>query len=341
MLQTAPRTSEVTEHTVDQPLWPPLTTGTRLKHMRRALTLLIGAVVACGLAGAASSTSRDVWAQLHRPLHIPHIAPGSPCPASPPDTTVDFRSYGVGQGYGPGPAYPIFLNRPDHAQLDFNYPSDGIFAGDPWGGQKVLWFLRPGYGDRVLVRGRELDGRYRIRFGEEPSPYLPDEMRIAAMGDHPSTTRLRTGGCYGYQIDGPSYSRVAVFDAKLRCLAKTVDGDKVRAGPFTGFIAPQYDVVDGRFRLHVGGFRDRATGLSQKIPWYLPHSYRVGTFLFVHGQRLSPPGAAFTQRLAEGGSPDPAQHVFPSILRPPSAGCWRLSFRTRYVRGYLVVRVDG
>ena len=131
MLQTAPRTSEVTEHTVDQPLWPPLTTGTRLKHMRSALTLLIGAVVACGLAGAASSTSRDVWAQLHRPLHIPHIAPGSPCPASPPDTTVDFRSYGVGQGYGPGPAYPIFLNRPDHAQLDFNYPSAGIFAGDP------------------------------------------------------------------------------------------------------------------------------------------------------------------------------------------------------------------
>ena len=50
--------------------------------------------------------------------------------------------------------------------------------------------------------------------------------------------------------------------------------------------------------------------------------------------------AGFTQRLAEAGSPDPDQHVFPSILRPPSAGCWRLAFRTRFVRGYLIVQVD-
>src|SRR2546422_2859705 len=105
--------------------------------MRRALAILIGVGVACGLAGAASSTSRDVWEQLHRPLHIPHIAPGSACPASSPDTTVDFRSYGVGQGYGPGPAYPIFGNGEDRAKVDFNYPPDGVFAGDLWGGQKV------------------------------------------------------------------------------------------------------------------------------------------------------------------------------------------------------------
>jgi hypothetical protein len=174
----------------------------------------------------------------------------------------------------------------------------------------------------------------------EPSPYLPDEMRIAAAGDHPSTTRLRTGGCYGYQIDGPSYSRVIVFDANLRCLAARVEGDRVHAGPFTGFVSPPYDVVDGRFRLRVGAFRDRATGLSQKIPWFLPRSYRVGAFLVVDGRRLAPPGPAFTQRLAEAGSPDPDQHVFPSILRPPSAGCWRLAFRTRFVRGYLIVQVD-
>jgi hypothetical protein len=310
--------------------------------MRRALTLLIGAGVACGLAGAASSTSHDGWTQLHRPIHIPHIAPGSPCPASPPDTSFDFRSYGVGQGYGPGPAYPVFGRNPepDHAGLEFDYPGASLY-GAGWSGQKVLWFLRPGYGDRVLVRGRQLDGPYRVRFGLT-GPFLPpDELRISGAGGHASTTRLRTGGCYGYQIDGPSYSRVIAFDAKLMCLAKPVHGAEVHAGPFSGFIAPQYDVVDGRFRLHVGAYRDRATGLSQKIPWYLPHSYRVGAFLFVHGQRLAPPGEAFTQRLAEAGSPDPAQHVFPSIIRPPSAGCWRLSFRTRYVRGYLVVRVDG
>jgi hypothetical protein len=310
--------------------------------MRRALALLIGAGVACGLAGAASSTSRDAWTPLYRPLNIPHIRAGQSCPASPPDTSFDFLSYGVGQGYGPGPAYPVFGGNPepDHAGLEFDYPGTSLY-GAGWSGQKVLWFLAPGYGDRVLVRGRQLDGPYRVRFGLT-GPFLPpDELRISGAGGHPSTTRLRTGGCYGYQIDGPSYSRVIVFDAKLRCLAKRVDGDKVHAGPFTGFVARQYDVVDGRFRLRVGAYRDRATGLSQKIPWFLPHSYRVGTFLVIHGRRLAPPGGAFTQRFAEAGSPDADQHVFPSTLRPPSAGCWRLTFRTRYVRGYLVVRVDG
>ena len=310
--------------------------------MRRALAILIGAVVACALAAAASSTSRDVWQQLHRPLKIPHIPPGQPCPASPPDTSFDFRSYGVGQGYGPGPAYPVFGRNPepDHAGLEFDYPAPSLY-GAGWSGQKVLWFLRPGYGDRVLVRGRRLDGPYRLRFGLV-GPFLPpDELRISGPGGHPSTTRLRTGGCYGYQIDGPSYSRVIVFDAKLRCLARRVEGIRVHAGPFTGLVDSRFDAVDGRFRLHVGPYRDRSTGLTQKIPWFLPRSYRVGPFLDIHGRRLAPPGGAFTQRLAEAGSPDSKQHVFPSTLHPPSAGCWKLAFRTRFVRGHLVVRVDG
>jgi hypothetical protein len=308
--------------------------------MARALAILIGAGVACALAGAASSTTRDVWERLHRPLHIPHIQPGDPCPVSGPDTSVDFQSYGVGQGYGPGPAYPIFAGRPERALLEFRYPPDGVFAGDSWGGQKVLWFLRPGNGDRVLVRGRELGGSYRVRFGLEPSPFVPDEMRIAASGDHPSTTRLRKGGCYGYQIDGPTYSRVIVFRAKLTCLAVRVNGREVRAGPFTGLVDPRYDVADGRFRLHVGDYRDRATGLSQKIPWFVPRTYRVGNSLVVRGRRLAPPAGSFAQTFRRAWASTRGEQVFPSGLHPPSAGCWRLSFRAGAVRGYLVVRVD-
>jgi hypothetical protein len=155
----------------------------------------------------------------------------------------------------------------------------------------------------------------------------------ALAGAASSTTRdLRQGAGYG---------RVIVSDASLRCLAKRVDGDKVHAGPFTGLIDPDYDVVGGRFRLHVGAYRDRATGLAQKIPWFLPSSYRVGVFMVVHGRRLAPRPGAFTQRFPEAGSSDPDQHVFPSVLRPPRPGCWRLTFSSGRATGSLLVRIDG
>jgi hypothetical protein len=127
--------------------------------------------------------------------------------------------------------------------------------------------------------------------------------------------------------------------SSFTCLATSVRGEYVHAGPFAGAVTPEYDVVNGRFRLHVGAWRDRSTGLTQKIPWFLPGKYRVGVYLVVHGTRLAPAGGSFTARLPEAGSLDPSQHVFPSILKPPKPGCWCLSFKTRLVQGRLIVRV--
>jgi hypothetical protein len=307
--------------------------------MRRVLAFVVSSAGVLAVAGAAFSSSEDVWKALRRPLHIPHIAAGAACPASSADTSFDFRSFGIGQGYGPGPAYPLFPYAPDRASLDFDYPPsrESDLHGSKWSGQKVLWFLLPDNGDRVLVRGRQLDGPYGVRFGLAPTPAR--ELRLTGSRDHASTTRLRAGGCYGYQIDGPDYSRVVVFQANLRCLAASLDGNRVHAGPFTGFISPKYDVVEGRFRLHVGEYRDRTTGLSQKIPWFLPHAYRVGGSLIVRGTRLAPPGRTFSESLQEAGSPDPDQHVFPSAFAPPASGCWKLTFKTGRVTGSLVVLV--
>jgi hypothetical protein len=122
------------------------------------------------------------------------------------------------------------------------------------------------------------------------------------------------------------------------CRATPVHGSYVHAGPFAGGIDPDYDIVNGGFRLHVGPWRDRLMGLSQKIPWFLPGKYRVGVFLVVRGTRLAPAGGSFTARLPEAGA-DPGQHVFPSTLSPPKPGCWRLSFQTRLTHGRLIVRV--
>jgi hypothetical protein len=127
--------------------------------------------------------------------------------------------------------------------------------------------------------------------------------------------------------------------SSFTCTATPVRGLYVHAGPFSGAIDPDYDIVDGRFRLHVGAWRDQSTGETQKIPWFLPSRYRVGVYLVIRGTRLAPAGGSFTARLPEAGSLDPSEHVFPSTLKPSKPGCWRLSFQTRLVQGRLIARV--
>jgi hypothetical protein len=69
---------------------------------------------------------------------------------------------------------------------------------------------------KVFVRGGRLDHPGRVRFDRGKVPAL--EMRIRKGNgprDRPSYTRLRGPGCYAYQIDGATFSRVIVFGAEL------------------------------------------------------------------------------------------------------------------------------
>lgn len=124
--------------------------------------------------------------------------------------------------------------------------------------------------------------------------------------------------------------------AAPKCLATPVEGNKVRAGGFVGYIAPTYDDVEGRFRLHVGSFRDRAIGLSQKIPWFAnPRAGTAGS-LAVVGTRLGPrPLRQFRQSFRSS-----SRRVFPTIISPPLPGCWRLEFTSGRVQGSLVALVN-
>jgi hypothetical protein len=126
--------------------------------------------------------------------------------------------------------------------------------------------------------------------------------------------------------------------ASAGCAATPVEDGVVHAGPYIGLIDRATDIVDGRFALRVGAYRNADMSLSQKILWKLPRSYRVGTVLAVTGRRITPSPATFRQRLPEATS-DPAFHFFPSIIRPTKAGCWRLNFRSGPTYGSLVVLV--
>ncbi len=98
-------------------------------------------------------------------------------------------------------------------------PSEGNWYPSDWGGEKLGWIVAPPYRGPVLIRGRQLDGPNLVRFDEGSLP--PAELRIPAGGVKSSggfregggSIRLRAPGCYAWQVDGTSFSRVIVFRA--------------------------------------------------------------------------------------------------------------------------------
>jgi hypothetical protein len=190
----------------------------------RRLAVAVGAIaVAAVLSGPAGA---GVWKKLHRPLHIPQIAPGATCPTTPKTGPLPSGFSGTA-AFGPGPVYPGFFSGPagPEAVVPFAYPppAGSPLAGSQWSGQKVPWMRSPRYHGPVLIRGRQLDGPYHLRFGGL-ALVPPTELKIAGWGRstgapgwgfRASTTRLRAPGCYGYQIDGLTFSRVIVFRAVL------------------------------------------------------------------------------------------------------------------------------
>ena len=153
-----------------------------------------------------------------RPLHIAQLRAEYPCPNSRPRTiSPDF-----GPGLGDGPVYHIGFS---NGVLRFSYPppKDSLFARSQWGGQKVLWVSDPAYDGPILIRGRQMDGPNQLRFGEGSAAIL-QELAFGAHGagnltdlwrNFPSYTRLRSPGCYAYQVDGDGFSDTVVFRAAV------------------------------------------------------------------------------------------------------------------------------
>ena len=144
----------------------------------------------------ASGCSGSVPTALRRALRLPHIASGAPCPAS----------------RGNGPVKPL-----GSAPLALT-----PFIGSAWRGGRVTWTSARSYTGPVLIRGAELGGPGALGFGEGRVPY--DELQLLASGmgagsppgggrEWLSFTRVRSPGCYGYQVDGTSFSTVIVFRA--------------------------------------------------------------------------------------------------------------------------------
>jgi hypothetical protein len=187
-----------------------------------AVSLALGISFTTTCLAAASSSDAVRWAVLRRPLHLPVVAPGSPCPVSRVDrhlTWARIHIFGA-SGIGPGPVYPGL----GATSGLLNVTKDTQY-GSQWQGQKVFWYVAPSYRGRVLIRGKRLDGRGWLGFNGTRAPR--DELRIEPYDTVswsgqprysrgiPSGVRALSSGCYGAQMDGTTFSRVVVFEVEL------------------------------------------------------------------------------------------------------------------------------
>lgn len=101
--------------------------------------------------------------------------------------------------------------------------------------------------------------------------------------------------------------------------------------------------VDGRFSVYAGG-NNPVTGINEKIMWVVPARATglASTRMRIEWRR---DGESVVQRGAQrAGSParrQPHPRIYPSILRPPEPGCWKLRLATGKIRSTIYVIVQA
>lgn len=155
-----------------------------------------------------------VWEALaKRPLTVPKHSPGQACPVTPTAEVLPGQRMP-----GPGPIYP-------YIETDAGpYHYSGANEDGGWFYLKTLWRSSGDYTGPALIRGYQLDGKSELRFGDGPTPAtslrfevetgVRSEFTVNGWRDNPSFTRIKTPGCYAWQVDGLDFQTLIIFEAK-------------------------------------------------------------------------------------------------------------------------------
>ena len=172
-------------------------------------------------------------ALLRRPIALPRLASGQPCPITTKRTiTVDGQPYEGALGRGPAYFYPFELPRDRNGV----YHLSGAREVRSWFIPVGMWWVHPGERDPILIRARRLDGGGQMLLGgwgpaQGPVTMLDDGQEVAPFAtgtvltqhDVPNVTSsgwtnyppayfaMRSPGCYGLQVDGVSFSYPVVM----------------------------------------------------------------------------------------------------------------------------------
>jgi hypothetical protein len=137
-----------------------------------------------------------VPAALRRPLKLPDDD-GGPCPITLNAIPASPRELPAGVGFR-------------------------SVRGSQWLIAEVTWTVPGAYTGPLLIRGAKLSGSGALGFGTGAVPY--DELQLLDAGQGATRvagggrawitySRIRSGGCYLYQVDGTGFSEVVVFRA--------------------------------------------------------------------------------------------------------------------------------
>lgn len=208
-----------------------LTVGPPKSHPLTATLLFVVLCSAC----AGGAIQHPVAAGLpQRPLRLSPVRAG--CPASPvrPVALTWGGVTGGISGYaaGGGPVELVLSEESTpipQATIDGQeYVSRAVVHLGPssvagWGALKTTWLSLPAYQGAFMVRGRQLDGSGLVGIGEGPTsgrfllePNGPDG-KLAVLnggkGYRPAIgyVWLKKPGCYGFQIDGTSFSHTVTL----------------------------------------------------------------------------------------------------------------------------------
>lgn len=202
----------------------------RITRRGIAVTFLL---IASGCTGGVHQSAGATY--LHRPLrlHSTHAA----CPAStvrPINLTWGGRTGGIsGYAVGKGPVVLLLSEESapiQRATVDGRlYVDRAVVPLGPsslpgWGALKTTWVSLPTYKGAYVVRGHRLDGNGPVGIGGAPGqnqfllkPGTP-EANLAEIngGDGyrpaPGYIWLKVPGCYGFQIDGATFSDVITIN---------------------------------------------------------------------------------------------------------------------------------
>lgn len=190
------------------------------RHMLLAVALLLCAACASNSnapsrAPTATAVLSTTWkALLQRPLQLPSLAQGATCPKM----TGHQVSPEFGLVQGDGPVYS-FLGIGS---------AIGVMQASVL--QQVLWVVASSYSGPVLIRGHQLDGSAALTFegGLDQADYQGNwrdapplsALRLmvgtqhgASWSSYPTYVNVPAHGCYGFQVDGQSFSYALIVYA--------------------------------------------------------------------------------------------------------------------------------
>lgn len=146
---------------------------------------------------------------LARPLRLPSLAPGQPCPVTPKQRRPPPMSALAQEVLGDGPVVPVAGPFGEDTTLR---PKDR--GTDGWYARKVPW-VAADYQGPVLIRAGRIDGPggARVRFfytGQLAGGGVLADI-TASTPALAGATEVQRAGCYAYQVDGSGFTEIIVF----------------------------------------------------------------------------------------------------------------------------------